>query len=174
MSDHVASAVDVSTAFDLGPVDQIGFAVADLDASLPVYAAVFGPFTRRASTFSPDRVQHHGQPSSATLELAFARSGDVEIELVQVTDGDAPAAEHVRAHGEGLHHVRFTVDDVDAKRALMEAAGFTTVLAGTSPRGSRFVYLERPDQLGHTQIELLQEPPHDLPHHPPAHDSQGE
>jgi hypothetical protein len=47
---------------------------------------------------------------------------------------------------------------VGAKEAELEAAGFETVLDGTTPRGSRFAYLEAPQRFGHTLIELIQPP----------------
>jgi methylmalonyl-CoA/ethylmalonyl-CoA epimerase len=147
---------DTSGAFGLGPIDQISFAVVDLEAALPLYSALFGGFTIRRVELTPDRVSYRGQPASARLLLGFGRTGDVEVELVEVEEGEAPSLEHLRRHGQGLHHVRFPVDDVVAKEAELEAAGFRTVLHGTTPRGSVFAYLEAPDGLGYTLIELIQ------------------
>ena len=147
----------------LGPIDQLSFAVADLEAVLPAYTGIFGPFTTRRVTFDPALVSYRGQPARASLLLAFGRSGDVEIELVQVEAGDAPAAEHVRRHGDGMHHVRVPVDDVVEARGRLEAAGFTTVLDGTRPGGSRCAYLEAPDALGTTMLEQLEQGSQDRP-----------
>ena len=147
------------SSFDLGPVDQISFAVADIDAALPVYCALFGEPVRRRVALDPEHVRYRGEPVAATLELAFFRSGDLEVELVAVAEGDAPHLEHLREHGDGLHHVRFRVDDLAAKRDEMAAAGFCTVIDGTTARGSRFAYLEWPARLGHTLVELIQPPP---------------
>lgn len=151
-------AADVATRFDLGPIDQISFAVDDLDAALPRYAALFGEFTVRTVRLTPERVRYRGRPMSATLALGFARSGDVEIELVQVLDGDAPSLEHLRDHGEGLHHVRFRVADIEARKQVLVEAGYEIVVEGTTERGSSFAYLEAPAGLGHTVIELIQPP----------------
>ena len=129
--------VDDLYSFGLGPVDQISFAVSDMDAALPVYAALFGAVERRTVQFDPDLVRYRGEPTGATLELAFFRSGDLEIELVAIADGEAPSAEHLRRHGEGLHHVRFRVTDIDAKQSEMRDAGFETVIDGTTSRGAR-------------------------------------
>jgi methylmalonyl-CoA/ethylmalonyl-CoA epimerase len=144
--------------FGLGPIDQISFAVEDMNAALPRYSALFGDFTVRTVRLTPDRVTYRGEPASATLVLGFGRSGDVEIELVQVADGDAPSLEHLRRHGEGLHHVRFAVTDIDDRKATLTGAGFAIVLDGTTERGARFAYLEAPAEFGHTVIELIQEP----------------
>lgn len=148
----------VAGRFGLGPIDQISFAVEDMAAVLPLYSALFGELTTRRVTLTPDRVTYRGRPASATLLLGFGRTGDVEVELVQVEDGEAPSLEHLRRHGDGLHHVRFPVDDLDAKEAEMAAAGFETILRGTTPRGAVFAYLEAPARFGHSVIELIQQP----------------
>jgi methylmalonyl-CoA/ethylmalonyl-CoA epimerase len=154
-----SAAGDIAASFGLGPIDQISFAVEDMDAALPAYTALFGEFTVRRAAFTPERVRYLGKPATATLVLAIARSGDLEIELVEVRQGEGPAKEHIRQHGHGLHHVRFPVEDLDAKRAELEAAGFATILYGTTRRGSVFAYLEAPAMFGHTQFELIQKPP---------------
>jgi methylmalonyl-CoA/ethylmalonyl-CoA epimerase len=145
-------------SFGLGPIDQVSFAVPDLDEAMPIYEALFGEFTVRETAMTPDVVKYRGQPADAKLRLAFARSGDVEIELVQLTHGGGPALEHIERHGHGMQHIRFVVDDLEAKLASMLDAGFAEVLKGVSPRGSRYAYVEAPDLLGHTMIELIQQP----------------
>ncbi|MGE0387592.1 MAG: VOC family protein [Gammaproteobacteria bacterium] len=137
----------------LGAMDQVSFAVRDLDAVLPTYEALFGPFDVRVAVV--DRLWYRGRESRGEYRLGFARSGDLEIELVQVTAGDAPQADHLHVHGEGLQHVRFRVADLDGARARMEQRGYRTVVFGEPP-GVRFAYLELPADLGYTMVELIQ------------------
>jgi catechol 2,3-dioxygenase-like lactoylglutathione lyase family enzyme len=155
MEERLMDSGELSRRFDLGRVDQISFAVSDMDASLPVFRALFGEFTLRRAMLTPDNATYRGRPASATLLLAFGRSGDVEIELIEVEEGMAPPLEHIQRHGEGMHHVRFRVADHDAKNAELEAAGFTTILRGRTATGS-FSYLEAPDALGHSVVELIE------------------
>lgn len=70
-------------------------------------------------------------------------------------EGDSPVAEHLAAHGEGVHHVRFPVRDLAGKRAAMEAAHWTTTFAGEGGPVS-FAYLEPPPDVGGTVIELIE------------------
>lgn len=142
----------------LGPVDQISFAVEHISAALAIYEPLFGRFTIRETTLSSENLVYQGQPASAHLMLAFCRSGDVEIELVQVIAGDWPTLDHIGRHGPGLHHLRFLVESLEAKVTQMETVGFVPVLHGVSSRGSRFAYLEAPHVLGSTMVELLQPP----------------
>jgi methylmalonyl-CoA/ethylmalonyl-CoA epimerase len=152
------SSVDALTGLGLGPVDQISFAIADIDASLPAYQAVFGKFTVRDSVMTADNLTYRGEPTAAEVRLAFCRSGELEIELVQVLSGEWPTTDHLERHGQGLHHVRFIIDDLVETLDRMYDAGFGLVLQGVSPRGSKFAYLESQAILGYTMIELLQQP----------------
>ena len=100
-------------------------------------------------------VTYRGAPADAVLRLAFGRTAGIEIELVEVRRGEAPSLEHLREHGDGLHHVRFRVSDLDAKTEQLAAADFEVIFSGTTPR-SRFAYVQSPASLGHTVIELIQ------------------
>ncbi len=155
----VATASSIATDFDLGPIDQISFAVTSVEQSLPWYEALFGgPFTVREVTLAPELVTYRGAPADAVLRLAFGHTAGLEIELVEVLSGTAPSLEHLREHGDGLHHVRFSVLDLQAKTDQLTAAGFEVIFGGATPRGSLFAYVQAPASLGHTVIELIQQP----------------
>ena len=150
------AASSIAAGFGLGPIDQISFAVASVERSLPWYEALFGgPFTVRDVTLTPDKVTYRGAPADAVLRLAFGWTAGIEIELVEVVRGEAPSLEHLREHGDGLHHVRFPVADLDAKTAQLSDAGFEVIFSGTTPR-SRFAYVQAPASLGYTVVELIQ------------------
>jgi len=151
-----ATAPLIATRFGLGPIDQISFAVTSVEQSLPWYEALFGgPFTVRDVTLAADAVTYRGAPVDAVLRLAFGWTAGIEVELVEVLRGEAPSLEHLREHGDGLHHVRFRVTDLEAKKEQLAAAGFEVIFDGTTPRGS-FTYVQAPASLGHTVIELIQ------------------
>jgi methylmalonyl-CoA/ethylmalonyl-CoA epimerase len=143
----------LSERYGLGPIDQVSYAVRSLEAALPRFGALFGPFTTLRAEL--DNITYRGRSAQAVLNIAFGRSGPLEIELVEVVSGEAPQAEFLARHGEGLHHVRFVVQDIDEKLALLSDGGFTEVIAGAPP-GVRFAYLENPAFLGDTMIELIQ------------------
>ncbi len=127
-----------------------------VDEALPRYEAMFGgPF---ATTDVPDfDVVCRGTPSSTTLRLGFGRSGGLEVELVEVVSGAWPTIDWLAEHGEGLHHLRYPVDDLVATRADLEEAGGTVVLEGGAA-GVSFAYLEVP-MLNGMVIELVEMPP---------------
>lgn len=145
---------DGSGALGLGPIDQVAYVVADLERALPRYEALFGPFEVGTSPLPGCTIR--GREADCVLRLAVNRSGPVEIELIQVLEGDTPHAEHLRAHGEGLHHVRFRVERLEPKLAELEAAGYRTVLRKRFGPTVAFAYVETPAELGSSLIELLE------------------
>ena len=145
---------DTAARFGLGPIDQVAYVVHDLEASLPRYQALFGPFELMDAAM--DGCAFRGSDVTCKLRLALNNSGPVEIELIEVLEGETPHSEHLREHGEGLHHVRFIVDDLDAKQAELEAAGYQTVFSKRFGPSLAFAYIETPKELGASMIELFE------------------
>ncbi len=144
----------IAARLDLGPIDQVGYVVRDLDASLPAYEALFGPF--EIMDASLDDCRFRGDVVACRLRIALNKRGPVEIELIQVIEGETPHTEHLRRCGEGLHHVRFLVEDLDAKLAVLEAAGYETVFHKRFGPGLAFAYVDTPKALGPSLIELFE------------------
>ncbi len=140
----------------LGPIDQVAYVVRDLDAALPTYEALFGKFTVGESPMSG--VIFRGKEISCTLKLAVNNDGPVEVELIEVLEGDTPHAEHLRKHGEGPHHVRFRIEDIDETIKTLEAEGYRNIFYKRFGPTIAFAYLEAPDAIGQSLIELLEMP----------------
>jgi methylmalonyl-CoA/ethylmalonyl-CoA epimerase len=151
-----AATVALARDFGLGPIDQVSYVVEDLEQALPRYEALFGPFRRGDSPLRD--CLYRGRRVDCRLHLAVNREGPVEIELIQVAEGEAPHLEHLKARGEGLHHVRFRVADLDGKLAELSEAGFQTVFYKRFGPTVGFAYLETPPQMGASVIELLEMP----------------
>lgn len=144
----------LDTAFDLGPIDQVSYVVADLDRALPRYEALFGPF-RVAEAALPE-CTIRGRKADCRLRIAVNQRGPVEIELIQVLEGDTTHSEHLQRYGEGLHHVRFRVQDLESRLRELESQGLTTVFYKRFGPGAAFAYLETPAETGASVIELLE------------------
>ncbi|MFC2058731.1 VOC family protein [Chloroflexota bacterium] len=97
----------------LPALDQIGIVVKDVDKAIEYYSSVFGlgPFYVRE--VEPDNMVYRGQVSGCRMKLAFTVSGPVEIELIQILEGETIHSDFLREKGEGLHHLRFRVDNVN-------------------------------------------------------------
>lgn len=147
---------DAFASLGLGPIDQVAYVVRDLEGSLPLYEALYGPFETGESPLPDCTIR--GETASCTLRLAVNRSGPVEIELIQPVAGDPPHAWHLREHGEGLHHVRFRTEALDASIARLEAVGFELLLHKRFGPTVAFAYLGAPAAMGGSVVELLEMP----------------
>jgi len=147
---------DISGRFGLGPIDQVAYAVEDIAASLPRYEAIYGPFEVSEADLPDCTIR--GQQASCKLKMAINNSGPVEIELIEVLEGETPHTEHLRDHGEGLHHIRFRVTGLDEKVAALEQEGFQTLLYKRFGPEVVFAYMETPAELGGSLVELLEMP----------------
>lgn len=146
--------VSPNHAFNLGPIDQVAYVVEDLDRALPHYAALFGPFN--VNEYALQGLLSRGTSIDCRLKIATSQSGPIEIELIQVVEGETLHSEHLRRHGEGLHHVRFRVDDVDATLAALTQAGYEALLYKRFTPTLAFAYLATPDVQGRSVIELFE------------------
>jgi catechol 2,3-dioxygenase-like lactoylglutathione lyase family enzyme len=99
-----------------------------------------------------------GKPSDYDMDLRLARGdiGGLKLELIQPLKGNSVYHEFLEEKGEGLHHLAFMVEDIDAEIADMAGKGFKVVQTGAMPN-TRWVYLESREP-GGMLIELCQAP----------------
>lgn len=126
---------------NLPPVNQVGFVVKDLEKALELYRPMFGEFTVMDA---PDMDwDYRGSIETSSLKIAFANSGDVEIELIEWISGKSPHKEFLDAGREGMHHLRFVVDNVEEKVKEAEAVGYSQIWYKRFGEGLAAAYLER-------------------------------
>jgi len=125
-------------------VDHVALVVRDVEASLAFFTGQLGlPVLRDEVT-----------TASGGARLVFLDAGNVAIQLVCPTGPDGPMAEHLAAHGDGLHHICLAVDDIDASlAALAPDAGVPVAVGG---RGRRTAFL--PGRPGGLVTELAEVP----------------
>src|SRR5512136_1536556 len=112
----------------LPKVSQLGYVVADIDRACRYYESTLGigPFSNPFEVDMSGAV-FRGKPVQTRIKVAFVQSRDVQIELIQPLDGNNPYTEYLARHGDGIHHLGFTVTDMDGKKAEFAAAGFQPV-----------------------------------------------
>lgn len=148
-----AAALDAEL-LGLPPCDQVGFVVRDLERAMAMYAPLFGPFTTMDG--SVQQATYRGRLADAGLQIAFGRSGDLEIELIEWTGGESPHREFIEAGREGMHHIRFRVEDTDHWVERLRPLGYEPVWYKRWSSDTVFAYLEREGDP--TLIEFLQMP----------------
>jgi len=126
-----------------GPrIAHIGIAVRALDDVLPFYRDVLG--LPEAPLDDADGAQ-----------IAGLAAGDSLVELLAPVEADSPIAKFVARKGPGIHHVCFSVDDLDDTLAKAKAAGITLIdeVPRIGAEGKRIAFLH-PKSTGGVLIEL--------------------
>ncbi len=125
-------------------VDHVALVVRDVEAALAHFTGRLGLTVLRDEVTA----------ASGGARLVFLDAGNVAIQLVSPTSRDGPMAEHLAAHGDGLHHVCLAVDDIEASVAAL-APGADVVIA-VGGRGRRTAFL--PGKPGGLTTELAEAP----------------
>jgi len=88
-----------------------------------------------------------GNPSSYSFRVAMTTIGDVTIELVQPLQGDSIFKEFLDRRGEGLHHLKYKVEDTNSVlNEFMKKGG--RVLQSARIGDGSFYYLDTESKLG--------------------------
>jgi methylmalonyl-CoA/ethylmalonyl-CoA epimerase len=134
--------------FNLKSVDQISYSVKDIDKTIQAWSSIcgMGPWTFRENS----GLDVKGRPWK--IRMAFTDVGSMQIELVQCTEGRIFQSRFMDTAGEGLHHVGFYVDDVDAivkdlvskgAKLLIHDPGNFAYLDAGGPGGAIFEFMRK-------------------------------
>ena len=128
-------------------IEHIGIAVKDLEVSNTLFKALLGQ-----AHYKTEFVESEG------VKTSFFKVGDHKIELLEATQPDSPIAKFINKKGEGVHHIAFDVEDIDAEISRLKNEGFI-VLNETPKKGAdnkRVAFLH-PKKTNGILIELCQE-----------------
>jgi methylmalonyl-CoA/ethylmalonyl-CoA epimerase len=97
-------------------INHIGIAVRSIDAQRPFYEGTLGAVFEGTEDVADQKVR-----------VGFFRVGDVRLELLEPSDPSSTIAAFLDKRGEGLHHVAYTVDDIEARIAELKRGGIRMI-----------------------------------------------
>ena len=100
----------------LNRIYHLGYAVEDIEAASRFYSENFG-----AEPTEPEVVEEQG------IVATMFRVGESMIELVQPTRPDSPVGRFLERRGEGVHHVAYEVEDLEAALRELKRSGVELV-----------------------------------------------
>ncbi len=117
-----------------------------------------GPFFGGGEGATLDHHVYRGQPAPPIgIRGVFVQSGDLNIELVELTSTTPSAFHDMFPNGqEGFHHVAMFCDDYEAVRDGYVAMGYPVASEFTVSFGAKICYIDAREHLGH-MIELYPE-----------------
>jgi len=131
----------------MNKIEHIGIAVKDLAAAGRIYEQLLN-----TSVYKTEEVR------GEAVKTAFLQSGPNKIELLEATSSDSIINQFIEKRGEGLHHIAFDVDDIEAEMARLKAEGF--ILLSDQPKtgaDNKLVCFLHPKSTNGVLIELCQE-----------------
>lgn len=128
------------------PLDHVGVAVRDLELATDRYHQLLGT-----------TVIHEEEVTSQKVRVRFLKHQDQKIELLQATAPDSPIARFLERRGEGIHHLAFRVDDIQAEMQRLRQQGFE-ILQEEPIRGAfnKLIFFIHPRSMGGTLVEICQ------------------
>jgi methylmalonyl-CoA/ethylmalonyl-CoA epimerase len=140
--------------FRLPKIYQLGYVVADVEKAARHYESAFGIGPFAGPVVVPmKKAVFMGRTVSTKIKTVFAKSGDVQIELIQPLDGDNPYTEFLAKKGDGIHHLGFKVDDIEQAKAEFAKKGMQPFFSGDLVV-MKFAYYDTA-QFGGLALELL-------------------
>lgn len=127
-------------------IDHLGIAVKQLDEGQKFWTDILELTSEGTETVEEQKVT-----------TAFFPVGESEVELLQSTAPDGPIAKYIDKRGEGIQHVAFRVDDIEAALAELKEKGVR--LIDEKPRrgagGAKIAFLH-PKATNGVLVELCQ------------------
>ncbi|MBL7844189.1 MAG: methylmalonyl-CoA epimerase [Cyclobacteriaceae bacterium] len=106
---------------EISHIEHIGIAVADLEKAIEFYENVLGLKCYRIEEVEDQKVK-----------TAFFQVGQTKIELLESTAPDGPIAKYIEKKGEGMHHLAFSVRNIE--KQLEEVSSKGVQLIDSKPR----------------------------------------
>src|SRR5262245_54533041 len=100
----------------LRKIEHIGIAVKDIEASNKIMEDVLG-----VAPYKREEVESEGVITS------FFRVGESKVELLQATRDDSAIARFLAKNREGVHHIAFDVEDIEAEITRLKGLGYEMI-----------------------------------------------
>ena len=130
----------------LTKINHIGIAVNSIEEALPYYRDALGM-----------TVTGTEEVASQKVKVAFLVIGESKIELLEPTSPESPVAKFLEKSGPGVHHVAYSVPDIEGAIAKLMASG--TRMIDTVPRegahGAKIAFIH-PKSSGGVLTEICQ------------------
>jgi methylmalonyl-CoA/ethylmalonyl-CoA epimerase len=128
-------------------IEHIGIAVKSLSESIPMFEKLLN-----SQCYKTEEVE------SEKVRTAFFRTGDSKIELLESTHQNGIIARYVEKKGEGIHHLAFEVEDIEAEMKRLQSEGFQLLHSQPKPGAdNKLVCFLHPKNTNGVLIELCME-----------------
>ena len=130
-----------------GTLYQIGVVVQNLEAGMAHYSTLLGlgPFARIDTDYTG---RYRGRSGRIANRNAFAKWGDLYLEMIEPGLGESNAKEWLRTRGEGIFHLGYATDDLEQRPGGTEVC-FEALDSLTATGRPAVIHLDTVEQLGY-------------------------
>ena len=116
-------------------IQQVCIVCNDVQKTMEAYWNILGIGPWAVFEFGSLRIPdlcYYGKPAWGRYKGAVTQVGPIELELFETLEGASVYQDWIDEHGEGLHHMKFLVEDLDIDRVNreMEKLGFPRIKGG--------------------------------------------
>lgn len=144
---------------------HVGVVVRDLDRTLNTLTKVFGIGPFRIEDFPPKdaegkvKMTYHDKPADFSAKFCFTKMGNVELEIIQPISGKSIWFDFLEEHGEGIHHLKFLVPNLEETKQYLDEHNLELTQLGSAVgpnKGRYWGYIGTEDKIGFI-MEILTE-----------------
>jgi len=121
-------------------IEQVGIVVHDVDECISEYEKIFGKDSFVVAEGEGTATLAAGRDVTIKGKLAFCQLGPVQLELIQILDGESCHVDFLNESGEGIHHVATYVSDLDKEIERFRERGIGVLQSGQGLR--RYAYVD--------------------------------
>ena len=128
-------------------IEHIGIAVKSIEESNKLFGKLLN-----TEPYKMEEVE------SEHVNTSFFQLGESKIELLEATDLASPIAKFIEKKGEGIHHIAYDVEDIEAEMKRLSAEGF--VLLNEKPKrgaDNKLVCFLHPKSTNGVLVEICQD-----------------
>lgn len=131
----------------MNKIEHIGIAVSKLSVSVPLFEKLLNTKSYKTETVE-----------SELVSTAFLQTGVNKIELLEPTTPESIIHKFIEKKGEGIHHIAFEVDDIEAEMKRLTKEGFILLSLQPKPGAdNKLVCFLHPKNTNGVLIELCME-----------------
>lgn len=128
-------------------IEHIGIAVKDIDSANSIYSKLLN-----RPAYKSEVVESEG------VTTLFFQVGESKIELLAANNAESAIAKFIDKKGEGIHHIAFAVEDMDAEVKRLVEEGFEPISSAPKKGAdNKLVFFFHPKSTNGVLIELCQE-----------------
>ena len=136
----------LSKYFEMRKIEHIGIAVSDIEKANDTYSKLLN-----VAPYKQESV------ASENVKTSFFQIGETKIELLEATSDESAIAKYISKKGEGIHHIAYDVENIEAERQRLIEEGFQPIGEIKNGADNKLVCFFHPKSANGVLVELCQE-----------------